>query len=52
MTAKSDVKPCLEMNLQLLVFKLALQLLRLSHLPHSPVEIILINRIAVVLDCK
>jgi hypothetical protein len=36
--------------LQLLVLQLALQLLRLCHLPHSLVEIVLTNILAVVLN--
>lgn len=38
--------------LQLLVLKLALQLLRLAHLAHGLVEIVLVDRLAVVLDGK
>lgn len=38
--------------LQLLVVELALQLLGLGHLAYSLVEIVLVNRLAVVLDGK
>ena len=37
-------------TLQLLVLQLAFQLLRLSHLPHRLVEVILVDGIPVVLD--
>ena len=43
--------PCLH-GLQLLVLKLSFQLLRLRQLAHSLVEVILIDRISVVFDCK
>jgi hypothetical protein len=36
--------------LQLLVFQLAFQLLRLGHLPDRLVEVVLIDRVSVVLD--
>jgi hypothetical protein len=36
--------------LQLLVFQLAFQLLRLGHLPHRLVEVVLIDRVSVVFD--
>jgi hypothetical protein len=38
--------------LQLLVFQLAFQLLRLGHLSHRLVEVVLIDRVSVVLDCE
>jgi hypothetical protein len=38
--------------LQLLVFQLAFQLLRLGHLPHRLVEVVLVNRVSVVLDSE
>ena len=37
-------------RLQLLVIQLALQLLALGHLPHRLVEVVLVDRVAVVLD--
>ena len=37
-------------RLQLLVFKLALQLLRLGYLPNGLIEVILIDGITVILD--
>jgi len=39
-------------NLQLLVFKLALQLLRFGNLADSLVEIILVDGVPVILDCE
>jgi hypothetical protein len=39
-------------RLQLLVLKLALQLLRLGHLPDCFVEVVLVDRISVVLDSE
>lgn len=39
-------------NLQLLVLQLALQLLRLHHLAHRLVEVVLIDRFPVVFDRK
>ena len=38
------------MALQLLVVQLALQLLRLSHLPYCLVEVVLVDRVSVVFD--
>lgn len=40
------------MLLQLLILELALQLLRLHHLTHRPVEIILVNRLSVIFNGK
>jgi hypothetical protein len=45
----SSILPC-ALSLQLLVLQLALQLLRLGHLPHRLVEIVLVNGISVVFD--
>ena len=39
-------------HLQFLVFEFALQLLRLRHLAHRPVEVVLVDRISVILDRK
>jgi hypothetical protein len=38
------------LTLQLLVVQLAFQLLRLCHLAHSLVEVVLVDRVSVVLD--
>lgn len=39
-------------QLQLLVFQLALQFLSLSHLAHSLVEVVLVDGVPVILDRK
>lgn len=44
--------PCEIAPLELLVFEFALQLLRLGYLPHCLVEVVLVDCVAVVLDCK
>jgi hypothetical protein len=43
---------CLAFILQFLVLQLALQFLRLAHLPHGFVEVVLVDSVSVILDCK
>lgn len=49
---KSDLPSIYHRSLQLLVLNLALQLLRLRNLAHRLVEVVLVDGVPVVANCK
>jgi hypothetical protein len=52
LSCKASDRPYALLRLQLLVVQLALQLLRFCHLAHGLVEVVLVDRVSVVLDSE